>query len=71
MPEDSIFFAVKTWSGFHSTRARVVKKTWGKYVTHLQFFSDKAGGLSFYTVPFCLKILRLAKQWVNFILYNL
>ncbi|KAL0842465.1 hypothetical protein ABMA28_014561 [Loxostege sticticalis] len=41
IPEESIFFAVKTWSGFHGTRARVVKKTWGRYVTHLQFYSDK------------------------------
>ncbi|KAF9422252.1 hypothetical protein HW555_002061, partial [Spodoptera exigua] len=41
IPEDSIFFAVKTWSGFHNTRARVVKKTWGKHVTHLVFYSDK------------------------------
>ncbi|KAJ8722395.1 hypothetical protein PYW07_003575 [Mythimna separata] len=39
--EDSIFFAVKTWSGFHSSRARVVKKTWGRHVTNLQFYSDK------------------------------
>ncbi|KAH9629241.1 hypothetical protein HF086_008323, partial [Spodoptera exigua] len=41
IPEDSIFFAVKTWSGFHNTRARIVKKTWGKHVTHLVFYSDK------------------------------
>ncbi|XP_028168035.1 beta-1,3-glucosyltransferase-like [Ostrinia furnacalis] len=43
IPEESVFFAVKTWSGFHGTRARVVKKTWGRYVTHLQFYSDKDG----------------------------
>lgn len=41
--EDSILFAVKTWTGFHETRARVVKKTWGRHVTHLMFFSDRAG----------------------------
>ncbi|XP_026747763.1 beta-1,3-glucosyltransferase isoform X2 [Trichoplusia ni] len=41
IPEDSIFFAVKTWSGFHATRARVVKKTWGRHVTNLMFYSDK------------------------------
>ncbi|XP_060800336.1 beta-1,3-glucosyltransferase isoform X1 [Amyelois transitella] len=41
VPEESIFFAVKTWSGFHSTRAKVVKKTWGKHVTNILFFSDK------------------------------
>ncbi|KAJ0180784.1 hypothetical protein K1T71_004188 [Dendrolimus kikuchii] len=39
--EESIFFAVKTWSGFHSTRAKVVKKTWGRHVTNLRFYSDK------------------------------
>ncbi|GBP17193.1 Beta-1,3-glucosyltransferase [Eumeta japonica] len=43
IPEESIFFAVKTWSGFHSTRVKVVKKTWGKLVTNLLFFSDVAG----------------------------
>ncbi|XP_072944485.1 beta-1,3-glucosyltransferase isoform X2 [Epargyreus clarus] len=42
IPEESIYFAVKTWSGFHSTRAKVVKKTWGRYVTNLQFYSDQA-----------------------------
>ncbi|XP_041977261.1 beta-1,3-glucosyltransferase isoform X2 [Aricia agestis] len=41
IPEEWIFFAVKTWSGFHDTRAKVVKKTWGKHVTNLQFYSDK------------------------------
>ncbi|VVC94360.1 beta-1,3-glucosyltransferase [Leptidea sinapis] len=41
VPEDSIYFAVKTWSGYHATRARVVKKTWGRHVTNLQFFSDR------------------------------
>ncbi|XP_035436986.2 beta-1,3-glucosyltransferase isoform X2 [Spodoptera frugiperda] len=40
IPEDSIYFAVKTWTGFHNTRARVVKKTWGRHVTHLVFYSD-------------------------------
>lgn len=40
IPEQSIFFAVKTWSGFHPTRAKVVKKTWGRHVTNLLFFSD-------------------------------
>ncbi|XP_014370854.2 beta-1,3-glucosyltransferase [Papilio machaon] len=42
IPEETILFAVKTWSGFHATRASVVKKTWGKHVTNLYFFSDKA-----------------------------
>ncbi|KAJ2953033.1 hypothetical protein O0L34_g7424 [Tuta absoluta] len=39
--ERSIFFAVKTWSGFHNTRAKVVRKTWGRHVTNLMFYSDK------------------------------
>ncbi|XP_061711644.1 beta-1,3-glucosyltransferase isoform X1 [Cydia pomonella] len=42
IPEESIFFAVKTWSGFHSSRAKVVKRTWGRHVTNLMFFSDQA-----------------------------
>ncbi|CAK1545068.1 unnamed protein product [Leptosia nina] len=41
VPEESVYFAVKTWSGFHSTRPRVLKKTWGKHVTNLHFFSDQ------------------------------
>lgn len=45
IPEDSIFFAVKTWSGFHRTRAKVVKKTWGRHVKNLVFFSDTDGEL--------------------------
>ncbi|KAL4707440.1 hypothetical protein ACJJTC_008625 [Scirpophaga incertulas] len=40
IPEESIYFAVKTWSGFHGSRARVLKKTWGRHVTNLQFYSD-------------------------------
>ncbi|CAG5051020.1 unnamed protein product, partial [Parnassius apollo] len=42
IPEETIYFAVKTWSGFHSTRTKVVKKTWGKHVSNLYFFSDEA-----------------------------
>ncbi|KOB77073.1 putative Beta-1,3-glucosyltransferase [Operophtera brumata] len=34
---------IKTWSGFHETRAGVVKRTWGQHVTNLQFYSDKDG----------------------------
>ncbi|XP_032514054.2 beta-1,3-glucosyltransferase isoform X1 [Danaus plexippus] len=75
MPEDSIFFAVKTWSGFHSTRARVVKKTWGKYVTHLQFFSDKADpslpaintGVPNTKTGHCEKTMTILKQAVKIV----
>lgn len=42
IPEDSIYFAVKTYHKFHDTRARIVKKTWGRHLTNLMFFSDKA-----------------------------
>ncbi|CAB3239287.1 unnamed protein product [Arctia plantaginis] len=38
--QESIFFAVKTWSGYHPTRVKVVKKTWGRHVKNLLFFSD-------------------------------
>ncbi|XP_028158661.1 beta-1,3-glucosyltransferase-like [Ostrinia furnacalis] len=70
IPEESIFFAVKTWSGFHGTRARVVKKTWGRYVTHLQFYSDKDDpslpavdtGIPNSKTGHCLKTVAILKQ---------
>ncbi|XP_047527906.1 beta-1,3-glucosyltransferase [Vanessa atalanta] len=71
--EDSIYFAVKTWTGFHSTRAKVVKKTWGKHVTHLQFFSDKSDpelpavdiGVPNTKTGHCLKTVTILKEVVK------
>ncbi|XP_045445585.1 beta-1,3-glucosyltransferase [Melitaea cinxia] len=68
--EDSIYFAVKTWTGFHETRAKVVKKTWGKHVTHLQFFSDKSDpklpavdtGVPNTKTGHCLKTVTILKE---------
>ncbi|CAH0722039.1 unnamed protein product, partial [Brenthis ino] len=73
VPEQSIYFAVKTWSGFHSTRAKVVKKTWGRHVTHLQFFSDKADpnlpsidvGVPNTKTGHCLKTVTILKEVVK------
>ncbi|XP_063822108.1 beta-1,3-glucosyltransferase [Ostrinia nubilalis] len=70
IPQESVFFAVKTWSGFHGTRARVVKKTWGRYVTHLQFYSDKDDpslpavdtGIPNSKTGHCLKTVAILKQ---------
>ncbi|XP_039746735.1 beta-1,3-glucosyltransferase isoform X2 [Pararge aegeria] len=73
IPEDTIYFAVKTWSGFHTTRARVVKKTWGRHVTHLQFFSDIDDpelpatdvGVPNTKTGHCLKTLTILKKVVK------
>ncbi|XP_023945454.2 beta-1,3-glucosyltransferase isoform X4 [Bicyclus anynana] len=73
IPEDTIYFAVKTWSGFHATRARAVKKTWGRHVTHLQFFSDiddpelpaKAVGVPNTKTGHCLKTMTILKEVVK------
>ncbi|GLV32364.1 uncharacterized protein CBL_00927 [Carabus blaptoides fortunei] len=40
VPNESIYFAVKTCSKFHKDRVRVVQNTWGKYVKNIAFFSD-------------------------------
>ncbi|XP_045533351.1 beta-1,3-glucosyltransferase isoform X3 [Pieris brassicae] len=71
--EDSIFFAVKTWSAFHSTRARALKKTWGRHVTHLHFFSDQNDpslpatniGLPNSKTGHCMKTIAILKEVVR------
>ncbi|XP_068629634.1 beta-1,3-glucosyltransferase [Battus philenor] len=75
IPEETIFFAVKTWSGFHSTRAQVVKKTWGKHVTYLHFFSDKADdtiptidiGVPNTKTGHCAKTIAILKKAVHMV----
>lgn len=37
---EDIYFAVKTCSKFHKERVPVVKDTWGKYASRINFFSD-------------------------------
>ncbi|XP_016363306.1 beta 3-glucosyltransferase a isoform X3 [Sinocyclocheilus anshuiensis] len=39
---DNIFIAVKTCKKFHSDRVLVVKKTWGKQASLLEYYSDYA-----------------------------
>ncbi|XP_058600651.1 beta 3-glucosyltransferase a isoform X3 [Onychostoma macrolepis] len=39
---DNIFIAVKTCKKFHSDRVPVVKKTWGKQASLLEYYSDYA-----------------------------
>lgn len=41
--KDSIYFAVKTYSKFHTDRVPVLKSTWGRDAVHIEFFSDKLG----------------------------
>ncbi|CAH2990435.1 unnamed protein product [Chilo suppressalis] len=73
IPEESIFFAVKTWSGFHATRAKVLKKTWGRHVTNLQFYSDQDDpslpavdtGIPNTKTGHCSKTLAILKQVVK------
>lgn len=73
IPESSIYFAVKTWSGFHSTRAKVVKKTWGKHVTNIMFYSDKddpslpaeAVGVPNTKTGHCLKTVTILQRVVE------
>ncbi|GMT11373.1 hypothetical protein PFISCL1PPCAC_2670, partial [Pristionchus fissidentatus] len=37
---ESLFVAIKTFSGFHRTRVVVAKRTWVKNVRHVVFYSD-------------------------------
>lgn len=39
--KDSIYFAVKTCSKFHSNRVPVLQSTWGRDAVHIEYFSDK------------------------------
>lgn len=41
--KDSIYFAVKTCSKFHSDRIPVLQSTWGRDAVHIEYFSDKLG----------------------------
>uniref|UniRef100_A0A8B9HQV4 Beta 3-glucosyltransferase a n=1 Tax=Astyanax mexicanus TaxID=7994 RepID=A0A8B9HQV4_ASTMX len=42
VPQEHIFVAVKTCKKFHSERVPVVKKTWEKQASHLEYYSDHA-----------------------------
>ncbi|XP_077996496.1 beta-1,3-glucosyltransferase-like [Glandiceps talaboti] len=41
VPKKNMYFAVKTCEKFHKTRVPVVKETWGQYVEHITYFSEK------------------------------
>jgi UDP-glucose:O-linked fucose beta-1,3-glucosyltransferase len=41
--KESIFFAVKTCGKYHEERVPVVKRTWARHATRIQFFSDVEG----------------------------
>eukprot|EP00058_Branchiostoma_floridae_P020281 XP_002605771.1 hypothetical protein BRAFLDRAFT_121883 [Branchiostoma floridae] len=41
VPEETVFFAVKTCEKYHKDRVPVVKKTWGKHARHITYYSDK------------------------------
>uniref|UniRef100_A0A914W5A9 Beta-1,3-glucosyltransferase n=1 Tax=Plectus sambesii TaxID=2011161 RepID=A0A914W5A9_9BILA len=38
--ENDVYFAVKTFSGYHKDRIVVVKRTWSKSANHIEYFSD-------------------------------
>ncbi|KAF2898307.1 hypothetical protein ILUMI_07878 [Ignelater luminosus] len=40
IPEESMYFAVKTCQKFHKDRVHIVKRTWGQQASRLYFFSD-------------------------------
>lgn len=43
--KDSIYFAVKTCSKYHTDRVPVLQSTWGRDALHIEFFSDKNGNI--------------------------
>lgn len=45
MTKDSIYFAVKTCSKFHTDRVPVLQSTWGRDAVHIEYFSDKIGNV--------------------------
>ncbi|CAD5222729.1 unnamed protein product [Bursaphelenchus okinawaensis] len=38
--KENVFYAVKTYNGYHKTRVVYVKRTWGKETKYIEFFSD-------------------------------
>ncbi|KAK0411557.1 hypothetical protein QR680_005714 [Steinernema hermaphroditum] len=38
--KENVFFAVKTFTGFHKTRVVVVKRTWARTAKFVEYFSD-------------------------------
>lgn len=45
VPNEAVYFAVKTYENFHEDRIPVIKSTWGKRVKVLRFFSDIEGSV--------------------------
>ncbi|XP_019633421.1 PREDICTED: beta-1,3-glucosyltransferase-like [Branchiostoma belcheri] len=41
VPQEKVFFAVKTCEKYHKDRVPVVQHTWGKQARHITYYSDK------------------------------
>ncbi|CAD5232162.1 unnamed protein product [Bursaphelenchus xylophilus] len=51
--KENVFYAVKTFNGYHKTRVLYVKRTWGKEAKYIEFFSDTE---DFYVPTIDLKV---------------
>ncbi|XP_018332407.1 beta-1,3-glucosyltransferase [Agrilus planipennis] len=68
--KNSIYFAVKTFHGYHDTRLPIVKDTWAKHTPHVGFFSDiedKNYGTISVNVPnsdkgHCIKTIKIIEN---------
>jgi UDP-glucose:O-linked fucose beta-1,3-glucosyltransferase len=50
VPNEDIYFAVKTYLKFHKERVPVIQKTWGKEAYNIEYFSDVKGSLKFFSI---------------------
>uniref|UniRef100_A0A915CJS3 Beta-1,3-glucosyltransferase n=1 Tax=Parascaris univalens TaxID=6257 RepID=A0A915CJS3_PARUN len=70
---EDVFFAVKTFSGYHKTRVVVVKRTWAKTVKYIEYFSDTADhyvptidlGINNTQRGHCSKTLAILKHFLH------
>ncbi|XP_066594529.1 beta-1,3-glucosyltransferase-like [Prorops nasuta] len=76
VPLKNVFFAVKTCSKYHSSRTKIVEKTWAKYAHNIGYFTDKTDNSirNTYIAPnttrgHCVKTYNILEQ-VSIILEN-
>uniref|UniRef100_A0A1I7ZIR2 Beta-1,3-glucosyltransferase n=1 Tax=Steinernema glaseri TaxID=37863 RepID=A0A1I7ZIR2_9BILA len=71
--KENVFFAVKTFSGFHKTRVVVIKRTWAREAKFVEYFSDSEDhyvptiDLGVENTPrgHCEKTLRILKHFLE------